>query len=163
MESGSDSARALQVPNVTIPITSSSCSIGWVRPDSMHCFLCPAAQYSFNTSTSTCDSPCPPNADCLGGASMRPHKGFWVSAYHSDSIVACPNPEACQGDRTNLSTCLDQLKPKAFQVCAPLLLLSTVDTTAVSMPTGCIAARQQMGGWASGMCMCKCKCYRMVA
>lgn len=144
---------------MVIPITSNLCSTGWVEGDPRHCFLCPAAQYSFNTSKSECDSPCPPNADCRGGASMVPHVGFWVSAHHSDSIVACPNPEACQGNRSDLFRCMDQLTPTHLQVCIPLLLLTSLTISAVPMPMGCIAVRQQMCCHVSGikdLCMCKC-------
>lgn len=39
---------------------------------------------------------------------MVPLEGHWVSAVESDSIVACPNSEACQGSRTQMVECLKQ-------------------------------------------------------
>lgn len=108
-------------------MTSTQCSKGSVQQDSKHCLRCPASQYSFQPSNSKCDSPCPSHANCTGAASMVPHKGYWVSAADSDSIVPCPNLEACQGNRDNLLQCLDQ-------VC---LLTASVVQSLVHCPTHC--------------------------
>lgn len=58
---------------------------------------------------------------------MVPLEGYWVSAADSDSIVPCPNPDACQGNRDNLLQCLQQ-------VCLPTAF---VDLSLVHCPTHC--------------------------
>lgn len=126
----------LQVPNVTIPITSSLCSKGWVQQTSKQCLLCPASQYSFQPNKTECNTPCPPNANCTGGANMVPLEGYWVSAADSDSIVACPNSEACQGNRTELALCLAQAYGQAEQLEVCSFYFSTAS-----------AAMDQKGNW----------------
>ena len=53
----------------------------------------------------SCHAPCPAYATCHGGATLVPLEGFWHSAAVSDTLVACPNPDACQGDRASLRAC----------------------------------------------------------
>ncbi len=45
----------------------------------------------------TC-KPCPPDADCPGGAVLVPRPGGWHSAANSTFVVLCPNGEACRAD-----------------------------------------------------------------
>lgn len=96
----------LQVPQVNISLTVRPCLLGEVQQSPTSCIRCPAPQYSYSTSNATCDSPCPRNANCTGGAVVVPLEGFWVSASNSDSMVACPVGQACQGDRTAMQACL---------------------------------------------------------
>ena len=96
----------LQVPQVNISLTVRQCLLGEVQQSPTSCIGCPAPQYSYNRFNATCDSPCPRNANCTGGAVVVPLEGFWVSARNSDSMVACPVGQACQGDRTAMQACL---------------------------------------------------------
>lgn len=36
-----------------------------------------------------------------------PNSGFWMSSFHSDSMVSCPLLDACQGDRQALQDWLN--------------------------------------------------------
>jgi len=91
---------------VNISLTVRACILGEVQQSPTQCMRCPLPQYSYNTLNHTCDSPCPRNANCTGGAVVVPLEGFWVSARISDSMVACPVGQACQGDRAALQACL---------------------------------------------------------
>lgn len=123
---------ALQVPSQSIPIRSTLCSQGWVQQAPRQCLQCPASQYSFQPNNSKCDSPCPPNADCTGGVTLVPRQGHWVSAANSDSVVACPNPEACQGNRDELLQCLNQVTTSFFQMCITQAKGSVLDLVLTS-------------------------------
>lgn len=96
---------ALQVPPLRLPLTVRQCLLGEVYQNQEYCVVCISPQYSFNAANSTCESACPANADCSGGADVTPREGYWKSAFNSDSIVACPVSNACQGNRTNLQLC----------------------------------------------------------
>jgi len=52
-------------------------------------------QYSFNTTSPTCDMTCPDSADCMG-AMVLPSEGYWYSAAKATLIHPCPNQAACQ-------------------------------------------------------------------
>lgn len=60
------------------------------------CDRCPSGQYSFDALNPTCDSPCPANADCLGGRVMTPKLGSWHSNATSTLMHSCPNQDACR-------------------------------------------------------------------
>lgn len=55
---------------------------------------------------------------------MVPLEGHWVSAVESDSIVTCPNSEACQGSRIQMVECLQQAYGPAEGGAAVSTLLS---------------------------------------
>ena len=59
------------------------------------CDPCLPGQYSFNTTSSTCDMTCPDNADCMR-AMVLPSEGYWHSAANATVIHPCPNQAACQ-------------------------------------------------------------------
>ena len=95
----------MQVPAVTFPVTVRGCRRGEVQQENDTCMTCPATTYSYTPTASTCLSPCPANANCSGGATLVPTTGYWHSAPNSTYMVACPNANACQGDRDALLTC----------------------------------------------------------
>lgn len=73
------------------------CAVGEIRGQTEDvCDRCPATQYNFNTSSPVCDSPCPENANCLGGSNMYPDSGFWRSSLYSTFMHSCPKQEACR-------------------------------------------------------------------
>ena len=94
----------LQVPPYNVSVTVRDCIFGEVRRSETQCEQCSSPQYSLNPANKTCESKCPENANCTGGASVTPLEGFWVSAPGSDSIVACPLDGACKGDRSALQS-----------------------------------------------------------
>ena len=125
------------MPPEQLPVTVRACIFGEVqqasdpnRPADL-CLACAAPQYSFNTNSSTCDVPCPAHAKCWGGALLIPDPGYWVSAHNSDSLVACPNAAACQGNRNSLLNCLN----------ASLTALSSSNYTQVSWLSRCARLR----------------------
>ena len=96
---------ALQVPQHQQQVIVRSCLAGEVHSSPETCMLCPAATYSLSPSNTTCDAPCPSNAECHGGAVLVPKEKFWHSAANSTYMAECPNPGACIGDRQELVTC----------------------------------------------------------
>lgn len=68
------------------------------------CSTCPTATFTFNATARQC-YPCPTQATCAGGATLVPLETFWHSAADSDNVVACPNQDACKGDRSVLMAC----------------------------------------------------------
>ncbi|KAL0044285.1 hypothetical protein WJX82_009350 [Trebouxia sp. C0006] len=65
-----------QVPNATVTVRVPRCGIGSVQQDPTLCLYCAAPLYSFSPDNSSCDSPCPTNANCTGGAHMTPLPGY---------------------------------------------------------------------------------------
>ena len=72
--------------------------------DQNQCVTCPSSSYSFNPQDTICKA-CPTGATCTGGAVLVPQQQSWHSAADSDHIVACPNPNACQGNTAALLAC----------------------------------------------------------
>ena len=95
----------VQVPLQTWPITVRNCTVGEVQPTNDTCMACPATTYSFTPSAAQCIAPCPANSNCSGGATLVPSLGYWHSAPNSTYMAACPNSDACQGDRSVLLAC----------------------------------------------------------
>ena len=79
--------------------------VGEVQNSVSTCMLCPAATYSLLPTNTSCDAPCPANAECHGGAILVPDLGYWHSAAASTYMVQCPNSNACSGARDLLVTC----------------------------------------------------------
>lgn len=124
---------------IRVNITFIACPSGWVQQDSAakECLRCPASQYSFlaDEVQRECDTRCPANANCTGGPVMVPLEGHWVSAAESDSIVTCPNPEACQGSRIQMVECLKQAYGPAEGGAAVSSLLSAHKLPCLKGPT----------------------------
>jgi hypothetical protein len=104
---------ALDYPSVQpllMNVSVRPCELGEVTTKDMHaCDVCPPDAYSLQPlHTSECSS-CPQNAVCYGGSSIVPDPRFWRSSTMSDNIVPCPNPSACQGNRSLVWTCHDAI------------------------------------------------------
>ena len=86
-----------QLGNQPVTVNVRKCALGEIRGRAADvCDSCSATQYSFNTSSPVCDSPCPQNANCPGGSIMYPDLGFWRSSLHSTLMHSCPRQEACR-------------------------------------------------------------------
>lgn len=95
----------MQVPQYRSQVIVRACTVGEVAATPSTCNLCPAATFSLSPANSSCDTPCPDNAECLGGALLIPEQGYWHSAASSTYMASCPNPSACSGARQDLATC----------------------------------------------------------
>lgn len=95
----------VQVPQYRSQVIVRACVIGEVAATPATCTLCPAATFSLSPANSSCDTPCPNNAECLGGAILIPEQGYWHSAADSTYMASCPNPSACSGARHDLVAC----------------------------------------------------------
>ncbi|KAL3155043.1 hypothetical protein ABBQ38_011563 [Trebouxia sp. C0009 RCD-2024] len=93
------------VPQYRSQVIVRACVIGEVAATPATCTLCPAATFSLSPANSSCDTPCPNNAECLGGAILIPEQGYWHSAADSTYMASCPNPSACSGARHDLVAC----------------------------------------------------------
>lgn len=118
-----------QVPQYQTQVIVRECMRGEVQASPQMCMLCPAATYSLDPANQTCDSPCPDDAECRGGAVLVPELGYWHSAANSAYMAQCPNAAACSGDREQLVTCQgDAYAPPSItgqtevRVCMPCIV-----------------------------------------
>ena len=67
------------------------------------CSECPPGEYSLinpmedQIGNQGCKL-CPENANCYGGDSIMPHKGFWRFDSNSSLIIECVAEDSCLGD-----------------------------------------------------------------
>lgn len=103
-----ESWHCAQVAVQVIQVTVRDCMPGEVQRTDDTCMTCPATTYSFTPTSTQCLS-CPANGNCSGGATLIPNwapgLGYWHSAYDSTYMAACPNADACKGNRDALVSC----------------------------------------------------------
>lgn len=69
------------------------CVLGEFKPDNTTCAKCKNEQYSFNPSEDVCRQ-CPVGARCTQNT-MIPDNSTWQSDPIYETMLECPNPQAC--------------------------------------------------------------------
>ena len=83
---------------------------------------CPKNFYSFETIVdfqTTCKL-CSPDMGfyCFGGNNISMKPSFWRKSIESTNILACPNPDACQGDPREFKEATEYDPKYSLQSCA---------------------------------------------
>uniref|UniRef100_A0A383WG46 Uncharacterized protein n=1 Tax=Tetradesmus obliquus TaxID=3088 RepID=A0A383WG46_TETOB len=100
--SSSNSSRLLRAPGPAImSLQVRSCIPGEVTAAPDTCQECLEGSFSLNPSNATCDA-APDGAFAPGGTAIIPMEGYWSSDPRSNQVHRCPNPAACQGNRSIL-------------------------------------------------------------
>jgi hypothetical protein len=79
------------------------CLIGDAYTNDSKCLRCSNNEYLLAAPTvhQYC-IPCNANINCYGGSIIAPKDGYWRADAYNESILKCPNSEACQaGNYTN--------------------------------------------------------------
>ena len=98
-------AELVQVPPAVKTIQVQPCSLGSVRNnETTTCTVCANLLFSLDPTNTTCDG-CPSGAQCFGSDAFIPPVQSYHSSPNSTTIVSCPNPGACGGDRNILRAC----------------------------------------------------------
>ena len=94
----------MQVPAASKALQVQPCALGRITDQPDMCQLCGNSTFSLNPVNESCD-PCPSGAQCFGSDAFIPPEQHWHSSPNSTTIVSCPNPGACGGNRTHLLDC----------------------------------------------------------
>ena len=97
-------AEHMQVPSAFKTIQVQPCSLGLIKDTAETCKVCGNSTFSLDPANTYCD-PCPSGAQCFGGDAFIPPAQHWHSSPNSTNIVSCPNPGACEGNRSHLLSC----------------------------------------------------------
>ena len=79
---------------VLLEVSLRDCDVGEMRKEN-ECWICEKGKYSLNPGE-PCKK-CPDEAECYGGYSVFPKKGYWRPSEFTDKFFKCPNEEACLG------------------------------------------------------------------
>ncbi|KAF6256491.1 hypothetical protein COO60DRAFT_1640662 [Scenedesmus sp. NREL 46B-D3] len=111
--STSNSSQMLQAPGpANMNLHVRSCIPGEVTAAPDACEECLAGTFSLAPSNATCDG-APAGAVAPGGTVTVPKGGYWSSELRSNQIHRCPNPAACEGNRsTLLASCSSPAGPQ---------------------------------------------------
>ncbi len=95
----------VQVPTAFETIQVQPCSVGHITDVyNTSCTVCGNFTFSLDPSKTFCDE-CPSPAQCFGDDVFIPPEQHWHSSPNSTTILSCPNPGACGGNRTHLLDC----------------------------------------------------------
>eukprot|EP00775_Hariotina_reticulata_P005170 gene5170-5408_t len=88
------------VPPVAMKVCVRQCVAGEISTGDA-CEVCRKGSYSLSAGSDDTCLPCPSaGAECPGGAVILPQDGWWHSSPYSAQVHSCPNPAACQGNRS---------------------------------------------------------------
>uniref|UniRef100_A0A383WGI8 Uncharacterized protein n=1 Tax=Tetradesmus obliquus TaxID=3088 RepID=A0A383WGI8_TETOB len=91
--------RALEPAIMSLQVRSCIPGEATAAPDA--CQECLEGSFSLEPSNATCDA-APDGALAPGGTAIIPLEGYWSSDPQSNQVHRCPNPAACQGNRSIL-------------------------------------------------------------
>ena len=93
------------------------CNPGEILMVDQTCRICSPNTYSLKDPMirkSAICLPCPENAICLGGSSLRPIKGSWRYSITSSLVLKCPTEESCLGFDQNNDSVIQGVCEKGY-------------------------------------------------